>query len=96
VTWKLSAQGLTRLRGLESSMRLARRGGGVANGQTLAQMQKEYARLLNDRSLYEPAEFSVENKDAQSQSSLKVLAYSQSRTASLIDKIVVDLKPQAA
>lgn len=96
VTWKLSDEGLMRLRGLESSMRLARRGGGVANGQTLAQMQKEYARLLNDRSLYEPAGFSVESEEEKSQSSLKVLAYSQSRTASHIGKVVVDLRPQTA
>ncbi|MBQ6669564.1 MAG: hypothetical protein IJM72_05850, partial [Deltaproteobacteria bacterium] len=96
LTWKLSAQGLTRLRGLESSMRLARRSGGVAGGQTLAQMQKEYARLLNDRSLYEPAELSVESKEEKSRSSLKLLAYSQSRSASHIGKVVVELKPQTA
>ena len=91
VTWRLSRQGLARLRGMEASMRLARLNGGSAGGKTLAQMQKEYSQLLTDRTLYEPAEFSVESKEEKISSSRKVLAYSQSQTLANIGKISVEL-----
>ncbi len=96
VVWKLSAGGLARLRGLESSLRLARRSGGRAGGRTLAQLEAEYSRLLQDRSLYEPAEFAVESREKKSGSSLKVLAYSQSHSASNIGRVTVSLLPGEA